>query len=191
VGDLLRTEGVSAYLAFLDDSGGILAVDTSFSGFSFNRILSAPEGGYYLAGEEQKPGGLSYAVLFRYGADRQELWRAADQPGFHSYYQDALLDEEAGLIVLAGTMKGEDPMGKGGTPFIEGVNAETGKREWIKALDEPVFHGAALAAGIAKAPDYGYVVSLAGLSGGGYGPPFIIARVNARGFLVNHTAYYF
>jgi hypothetical protein len=79
-------------------------------------------------------------------------------------------------------MNGTDSYGSNGNPFIECVNAATGEREWIKVLDEPVFGGVTLAAGIVKAPDYGYVLSLAGITGGAYRTPFIVARVNARGF---------
>jgi hypothetical protein len=181
-GELLNTESAAAYIASIDGSGKILKVDAGFKGFSFSRIIGAAGGAYYLIGEEQKSDGLSYAVLLKYNAEGERLWRTQQQPPAESYYQDAVLDEDEGTIVLAGTMNGTDSYGSDGNPFIECVNIAGGKREWIKALDEPVFRGAALAAGIVKAPDYGYVLSLAGITGGAYRTPFIVARVNARGF---------
>jgi hypothetical protein len=181
-GDFLNAEGIAAYTAFIDSTGKILKVDTGFSGFSFSRIISAADGTYYLIGEEQKSDGLSYAVLLKYGAEGERIRRTLDQPPAGSYYQDAVLDEDEGTIVLAGTMNGSDSYGSGGNPFIECVRADTGGREWIKVLDEPVFKGLSLAAGIIKAPDYGYVLSMAGIAGGAYRAPFTVARVNARGF---------
>jgi hypothetical protein len=181
-GDLLNTEDAAAYIAFIDGSGKILKVDAGFKGYSFSRIISAADGGYYLVGEEQKADGLSYAVLLKCGAEGERLWRTQQQPPVESYYQDAVLDEDEGTIVLVGTMNGTDSYGSDGNPFIECVNTADGKREWIKTLDEPVFRGVTLAAGIVKASEYGYVLSLAGIAGGAYRPPFIVARVNARGF---------
>jgi hypothetical protein len=180
-GDLLNTEGIAAYTAFIDSAGKILKVDAGFRGFSFNRIISAADGAYYLVGEEQKGDGLSYAVLLKYNAEGERLWRTTEQPPAGSYYQDAVLDEDGETLVLAGTMNGTDSYGSGGKPFIECVGTDSGGREWIKVLDEPVFNGVTLAAGIVKASDYGYVLSLAGISGGAYRAPFIVVRVNARG----------
>jgi hypothetical protein len=181
-GDLLNTETAAAYTAFIDDNGKILKVDAGFRGFSFSRIVGAADGAYYLIGEERKSDGLSYAVLLKYSAEGERLWRTQRQPPAESYYQDAILDEDEGTIVLAGTMNGTDSYGSDGNPFIECVNTAAGEREWIKALDEPAFGGVTLAAGIVKAPDYGYVLSLAGITDGAYRAPFIAARVNARGF---------
>jgi hypothetical protein len=181
-GDFLNTEGMIAYIAFIDSNGKILKVDAGFRGFSFSKIISATDGAYYLIGEEQKQDGLSYAVLLKYSAEGERLWRTLQQPPAESYYQDAVLDEDEGTIVLAGTMNGTDSHGSDGNPFIECVNTTDGKQEWIKVLDEPVFKGLTLAAGIIKAPDYGYVLSLAGITGGVYRTPFIVARVNTRGF---------
>jgi hypothetical protein len=183
-GDLLNMEDAAAYIAFIDSKGKILKLDAGFRGFSFSRVICAADGAYYLIGEEQKPDGLSYAVLLKYSAEGERLWRTLRQPPAASYYQDAVLNEDEGeeTIVLAGTMNGTDPYGSDGNPFIECVNTADGKRGWIKTLDEPVFRGVTLAAGIVKAPDYGYVLSLAGITDGDYRTPFIVARVNARGF---------
>jgi hypothetical protein len=182
-GDFLNMEGAAAaYIAFINDKGEILKVDTGFRGFSFSRIISASDGSYYLIGEERKADGLAYAVLLKYNAEGELLWRTMRQPSAESYYQDAATDEDEGTIVLAGTMNGTDSYGSDGNPFIECVNTADGEREWIKALDEPVFKDVTLAAGIVKAPDYGYVLSLAGITNKTYRTPFIVARVNARGF---------
>jgi hypothetical protein len=180
-GDLLNMDAAAAYVAFIDGKGKILQVDTGFRGFLFSKIVCAADGAYYLIGEERKSDGLSYAVLLKYNAEGERLWRTLRQPPAESYYQDAVFDEEGG-IVLAGTMNGRDSYGSGGVPFIECVGAADGKREWIRIPDEPVFKGLTLAAGIVKAPDYGYVLSLAGIADGTYRAPFIVARVNARGF---------
>jgi hypothetical protein len=180
-GGFLTAEGIAAYTAFIDSAGKILKVDAGFRGFSFSKIISAADGAYYLIGEEQRGDGLSYAVLLKYSAEGERLWRAPEQPPAGSYYQDAVLDEDEGTLVLAGTMNGTDSYGSGGNPFIECIGVDSGGREWIKVLDEPIFADTALAAGIVKAPDYGYVLSLAGISGGAYRAPFIVVRVNARG----------
>jgi hypothetical protein len=181
-GEILNQEPPRAYTACIDGGGKILSIDTGFRGFSFSKIIAAAGGGYYLIGEEQKPDGRSYAAALGYSAPGDLRWRAPEQPPPESYYQDGVLNEDEGTLVLAGTMNGKDPYGSGGTPFIEALNLAGGNREWIKALAEPVFAEFNLAAGIVRAPGYGYVLSLAGIDGGAYRAPFALARVNARGF---------
>jgi hypothetical protein len=184
-GDFLNPEGTAAYTASIDGGGNINNIDAGFAGFSCSKILAAPDGAYYLIGEEQKADGLSYAVVLKYSAQGQRLWRTTEQPGPFSYYQDAVLDEEGDLIVLAGAMNAADQYGGEGTPFMEGINAGTGKQEWLTPLNHPAFAGTSLASGLVKAPGYGYIVSLAGIAAANYRPPFMIARVNARGRLSN------
>jgi hypothetical protein len=184
-GDFLNPGETAAYTASIDGGGTINGIDAGFAGFSFSKILAAPDGAYYLIGEEQKADGLSYAVVLKYSAQGKRLWRTTEQPGPFSYYQDAVLDEEGDLIVLAGAMNAADQYGGEGTPFVEGINAGTGKREWLSALNDPAFVGSSLAAGLVKAPGYGYILSLAGIADAAYRAPFMIARVNARGRLFN------
>jgi hypothetical protein len=188
--DRLGNPVKGSYIAELDAAGEIVSLDFSFPGFSFNKMLlgqsgraAGGEAARYLAGEEQRAG-ETRAVLVKYNPPGREMWRFANHPG-HSFYQDAVLDEENGQIVLAGTLGAGDETGTGGRPFIEGVDLETGTLLWREELS--ALKGAVLVTGIVKAPDYGFVLSLSGIRDGFYGPPYMAARVNARGRLLNHT----
>jgi hypothetical protein len=188
--DLWRITGVLAeplsgsYIIEVDSSGTVLKTDASFKNFLFYKILGDVSGAYYLAGEELKENDASYAVVIKYDASGKEIWRERNQPQAHSYYQDAVLDEENGQIVLAGTLNAKTGSGEGGTPFIQALRIDSGAKIWRREIKEDEFKGTALVSGMSKAPDYGFVLALCGISGDSPAKPFIIARVNERGLLI-------
>jgi hypothetical protein len=173
-----------AYICTVAD-GKILSTDMNFEHFSFYKIC-ADNNGYYLIGEEQKPNGEVYAVALYYDAAGKRVWQQTSQLKSYSYYQDALVDSENKQLVLAGTMSAGNDMGKGGTPFIQGINPENGTQLWLQELNDPAFRNAALVYQMIKAPDYGYILSLTGMADDFYDKPFVVARVNARGRLISH-----
>jgi hypothetical protein len=174
----------NSWLALVSAAGTIQKIDTSFKGMTINKIIAAPGGAYYLAGEEQK-GNESRACCVKYASTGAELWRLTAQPPPHSYFQDAVLDGEHQRLVLAGTLRAADPSGQGGVPFTLGLDAETGKLLWREELASPALNGAAVVTAIAPAPDYGYVLALAGVGDDNFTPPFGIARINSRGKIVD------
>jgi hypothetical protein len=178
--DRLRNPVTGSYIARIDPGGNILGIDTSYKGLVFNKLLIDDEGGCYLAGEEETPR-ASYAVTLKLSMNGTELWRSRNRPGADSFYQDGLLDDENRQLVLAGTMLAGDLTGTGGTPFIEGINAATGETIWQEALTDSRFGGTALVTGIEKAPFYGFVLALSGIKDAYFAPPFMLARLNARG----------
>jgi hypothetical protein len=178
--DARNTQGT--YICTVAD-GNILSTDMSLEHFSFSKIC-AGNNGYYLIGEEQKPNGEVYAVALYYDAAGKKVWQQAAQLKSYSYYQDALVDSENKQLVLVGTMGANNDRGKGGTPFIQGVNPENGTQLWLQELNDPAFGKAALVYQMIKAPDYGYILSLTGMADDFYAEPFIVARVNAQGRLI-------
>jgi hypothetical protein len=172
-----------SYLITVDGNGTVKKTDTSFSGLSFYKILGGVDGAYYLIGEEEKAG-ASYALVTKYDAAGKLLWRQKEQPQAYSYYQDAVLEADAGQIVLAGTMNARNGSGEGGTPFIQALSTDAGGELWRQELTASEFKGTALVSGIRKAPDYGYMLALCGIAQGTPRTPFVIARVNERGYLL-------
>jgi hypothetical protein len=182
-GDTLAVKG--SYLAEIADVNGqgvIQKINTSFKNISFYKIASGEDGAYYIAGEEEKAGDV-YAFVIKFDADGKLLWRQRNQAPPNSFYQDAVLDAENGQIVLAGTMNAKAESGAGGTPFIEGIGIDNGALIWREELNAEPFSGTSLVTGIEKAPGYGFVLSLSGITNNYYSKPFVLARVNARGKL--------
>jgi hypothetical protein len=180
--DAMKNPVAGSYIAYISRNGKIERVDTSYKGLLFNRIASDGEGAYYLAGEE-RAAGSSYATAVKLAPDGTEAWRGRNRPGADSFYQDFVFDADSGHLVLAGTLGAADSGGTGGTPFIEGVNAGTGELIWRRTLTDAPFRETALVTGIEKAPYYGFVLALSGVEDGYFAPPFMLARVNARGGL--------
>jgi hypothetical protein len=178
--DGMRNPVTGSYIAYIDREGAILQINASYKGLLFNRILIDGAGGCYLAGEEETVR-ANYAAALKLSAEGTELWRCRARPEADSFYQDGLLDAENGQLVLAGTMGAEDSAGTAGTPFIESISAATGELVWREPLTDPRFRGIALVTGIEKAPLYGFVLALSGLEDGYFSPPFMLARLNARG----------
>jgi len=145
------------------------------------KILAGTDGGYYLAGQEQKGDG-TYAALINYDVNNKELWRlSSGQPPSNSYYYAALLDTGNSRIVLAGTLQADDEYGNGGKPFIESVDTATGILDWREILSGSAFTGINIVTAVSAAPDYGYVLALSGINNGYINKPYKIARVNSRG----------
>ncbi|MDR2500313.1 MAG: hypothetical protein LBD37_04425 [Treponema sp.] len=174
----------NSWLAGISANGTIQKIDRSFKGMTINKILTGAGGAYYLAGEERK-GNESRGFCVKYASTGAELWRLASQPPPHSYVQDAVLDEAGQRLVLAGTLRAADPSGQGGIPFTLGLDAESGGLLWREELASPALNGAAVVTAIGPAPDYGYVLALAGVGDGNFARPFGIARINSRGKLDN------
>jgi hypothetical protein len=182
-GELLsENSGTGTYICAIGD-GKIIGIDTSLEHFAFKKICVG-NNGYYLVGEELKPNGEVYAVLLHYDANGNRIWQQATQLKSYSSYQDALMDSENKQLVLVGTMNASSDSGKGGTPFIQGVDPETGTQLWLQELNDTAFQKADLVYQMIKAPDYGYILSLTGIVDDFYAKPFIVARVNARGRLI-------
>ncbi|GHT86607.1 hypothetical protein FACS1894137_12430 [Spirochaetia bacterium] len=169
-----------SYIIELSGGGTVQKTDTSLNNLLVYKILGGADGAYYLIGEELKAGD-SYALIVKYDGAGKELRRERNQAPKQSYYQDAVLDEANGQIVLSGTMNARNSGGQGGTPFIQGIAINSGAMLWRQELTADEFKGAALVNGIVKAPGYGYVLSLCGISGDIPVKPFIAARVNERG----------
>ncbi|MDR2484209.1 MAG: hypothetical protein LBD55_02300 [Treponema sp.] len=171
----------NSWLAIISAAGTIQKIDLSFKGMTINKIITGPDGAYYLAGEERK-GNESRAFCVKYANSGAELWRLAAQPPPYSYFQDAVLDREHRRLVLAGTLRAADPSGQGGVPFTLGLDPETGGLLWREEL--PALNGTAVVTAIAPAPDYGYVLALAGIGDNNSTRPFGIARINSRGKMI-------
>jgi hypothetical protein len=193
--DALKNPEDGSFIVSIDRAGTIRRIDT-YRNMLFNRIALDEAGNQYLAGEEKRAGG-SYAVVVKRapagnGDEDAELWRGRNRPEADSFYQDMVVDiidnGDKGdgndkQIVLAGTVRAADSDGRAGTPFIEGINAETGDLLWRQLLTDGAFRGTAIVTGIERAPFYGFVLALSGIEDGYFAPPFLIARVNDRGKL--------
>jgi hypothetical protein len=180
--DTMRNPVTGSYIARINRAGKILQIDASYKNFIFNRICIDTAGYCYLAGEEEGFG-ASYAVTLKLAPDGTEVWRSRNRPDADSFYQDIIFDGDNNQIVLAGTLRAADRGGTSGTPFIEGIHAETGELIWRQMLTDNPFRGTTLVTGIEKAPFYGFVLALSGVKDGYFAPPFMIARVNTRGKL--------
>jgi hypothetical protein len=149
-----------------------------FEGCSFTQICCAGDGGFYLAGKRQVNGRM-VALLRRYNPEGRQHWEVSPPLPGNSWYQCAVIEEEDGRIMLAGTLGASDPTGKGGRPFIQALALEDGAVQWLQILDEDVFRDMNLVTSIAGAHEYGYLIGLAGT--GGEAGPYMTARLNAAG----------
>jgi hypothetical protein len=172
-----------AYLMEIDKNGAVQKT-ISFRGLSFYKITGSRDGSYYLVGEEEK-GIESSAAVFKYDENGVLLWHQKTPLPVFSYYNDAVFSEENSQIVLAGTMGARDAAGSEGVPFIQGIDAGSGEERWRSELTNGDFLGVSLAGALVKAPEYGYVVALCGISRGVGEKPYVIARLNERGLLLN------
>jgi len=182
--DAMRNRIVGSYIAQISDNGTIQKIDNSFKNMLFSKILLDANGACYLAGEEQRRN-ETYAILVKYTVNDSRSQRIFTQAASHSYYQDALLDTANNRIVLGGVMKAADGSGHGGVPFVEAVDIQTGSLIWREELSNQEIKGtgAVLVTAIESAPDYGFALTLSGISGttGYYEKPYMIARVNSQG----------
>ena len=181
--DLYGNSLGNSWLAFVSANGAIQKIDLSFKGMTINKILvetgtGGTGGSWYIAGEERK-GNESRACCVKYSNSGAELWRLAIQPPPHSYVQDAVLDEARQRLVLAGTLRARESSGQGGVPFTQGLDPETGNLLWHEEFT--ALNGTAVVTAIASAPDYGYILTLAGVGDDNFTRPFAIARINSRG----------
>jgi hypothetical protein len=178
-GKIIESSGF--YLARINNDGKIQKI-SEFQGMEFNKILVDANGNYYLAGQEQK-GNDTLAVLYKYSIDNKRIWQASKLPPSHSYYFDAILTTDNNFIVLAGTLRAKDEYGTGGKPFIEAVDIANGTCLWHEILSDSDFNGTALVTSIASVPDYGYILTLSGITNGFISKTFKITRINSQGKL--------
>jgi hypothetical protein len=173
------------YLACINNDGTIQKI-FEFQEMEFYKILVDTNGNYYLAGQEKK-GNDTYAVLNKYGIDNKRIWQASKIPPSHSYYYDAIFNNDNNCIVLAGTLQATDEYGTGGKQFIESVDITNGTRLWHEILSDFDFNGMNLVTAIASVPDYGYILSLSGIKEGLISKSFKIARINSQGKLFKYS----
>jgi hypothetical protein len=173
----------ASYVIELDGTGAFTKPALAVKGAVLTKIIGDAVGNVYLAGEAVGAD-RSAALLLKYSREGAAVWKSQTPLPRNSYYQDALFDEDENQIVLAGVLNGESGRGDGGTPFIQGIDAETGKEIWRSTLSAAPFRKTALAYRIEKAA-WGYRVVLCGVSGTGPVPPYIEAAVNARGRFID------
>jgi hypothetical protein len=173
----------ASYVIELDEAGKHTRPALAVRASVLAKITGDPAGSFYLAGEAVEAE-RSTALLVKYDGEGGAVWKA--QPPFprNSYYQDMLFDEDQNQIVAAGVQNGQTGAGDGGTPFIQGIDAETGAMLWQSDLTSAPLRGTALACRIEKVPAYGYRVVLCGISGGNTAPPYLEATVTVRGRFV-------
>ena len=169
------------------DSTGDAATITRtdrLEGFILTSITGDAVDCYYVAGEEAQAE-QSTATVFKYTGAGVLKWKAQIPLPRNSYYQDAVFNEDENQIVLAGVSNGRDSAGTNGTPFVQGLDAETGREVWRTEYTAQEFTGVALVYSIAHAPNgYGYQIALCNIVSGNYAPPYIEATVNARGSFI-------
>ncbi|MCL2805464.1 MAG: hypothetical protein FWD26_05955 [Treponema sp.] len=175
---------LTSYVAEINNAGRIQNINATFRDLLFFKIITDKDGSYYLIGEEFK-GEEVFAFAAKYDSGNRQLWRLVNQPASNSYYQDAILDSENGRIILAGTMRARETHGRNGTPFIDAINIADGSLIWREELTDSSLRGgniaqASLVTAITNAPDYGFAITLSGVSDW-YDRPFIIARLNSQG----------
>jgi len=180
--DSLRRPVKRSFVAELDDNGKLQSFDSSFMSLSINKILVLPDGAVYLAGEELSSGVIR-AALVKYSPGSKQEWKAPNQSAAYSFYDDAILDITENRMILAGTLSAKAETGQGGVPFIEAINLENGALIWRRELSAPPFTGASIVTGLSQALGFGFVLSLSGMDDY-YTEPFIIARVNSQGVLL-------
>ncbi|MDR1838604.1 MAG: hypothetical protein LBQ93_03340 [Treponema sp.] len=181
--DTMKNRIAGSYIAQISGDGTIQKIDYSFKDMSFNRILIDVNGICYLAGEEYI-GNETCAVLGKYTVNQHDsnFQRILTQPS-HSYYEDALLDTANNQIILGGVLKAKDETGRGGIPFIDAIDIQTGTLSWHEELSSTEIKGAVVVTAIAPAPDYGFALTLSGIGNttGYYEEPYMIVRVNSQG----------
>jgi len=177
--DIMGNPVKASFTAEISNEGKIQKIDTSFKNMTFNKIIMDSNGVCYLVGDEQR-GNENFAVLYKYGANAKQT---LPQPASHSYYQDAVFDALYNRIILAGTVRAKNEIGNGGVPFIDAVDVEKGSLLWREELSDILFNKASLVTAIKPAPDYGFVITLSGISDY-YDKPYKIARINSQGKLI-------
>lgn len=177
--DVMGNPVKASFTAEISNEGKIQKVDTSFKNMTFNKIVTDSNGVCYLAGDEQR-GNENFAILVKYGANDKQT---QSQPASHSYYQDALFDALYNRIILTGTLRAKNEAGNGGVPFIDAVDAEKGTLLWREELSDIWLSKTSLVTAIKPAPDYGFVITLSGVSDY-YDKPYMIARINSQGKLI-------
>jgi hypothetical protein len=192
-GENIESEGnptVDSYIARISSDGTIQSIESPFRNMSLNKILIDTNGICYLAGEEYI-GNETFAVIVKYTVNVTSFQRINTQSFSHSYYHDALLDTANNRIILCGVQKAADETGRGGIPFIDAVNIQTGTQLWREELSNPEITGtgAVLVTAIVPAPDYGFALTLSGISRttGYYEEPYMIVRVNSQGKYLKET----
>jgi|GEM_PF-5594654 len=173
-----RFDASASYIAEISRDGRVLEVNTSFRNMTFYNIIPAPDG-YYLAGEEIK-GDNTYAFAAKYQSGGRLVWQVREQPQADSFYQCAFLDGENPSLILAGSMRAGNSGGINGIPFIDRINTENGDILFREGLSNSSLTGAHIVTDIVNAPDYGFAMTLSGVTDF-YTEPFIIARVNSFG----------
>jgi hypothetical protein len=177
--DVMGNSVKASFTAEISNEGKIQKVDTSFSNMTFNKIVTDSNGTCYLTGDEQR-GNESFAILIKYGANVKQT---LSQPASHSYYQDAVFDALYNRIILTGTLRAKNEAGNGGVPFIDAVDAEKGSLLWREELADIWLSKTSLVTAIKPAPDYGFIITLSGVSDY-YDKPYMIARINSHGKLI-------
>jgi hypothetical protein len=149
-------------------------------GFTPTKVVGDAAGNAYLAGRKTVEAGGNVAMLVKYS--KEGIVREAPRTSFpyNSYYQDALFNKDENQIVLVGVQNMKKP-DSGGTPFIQGINAETGKAVWYSELTEYPFRGVTLDYRIERT-NSGYRVMLGSISGGKQS--YLEAALNVRGRFV-------
>ena len=181
-------EIIGSFLAEIDNNGNIKFINESYIDMHFYKILIDSHGMYYLIGEEYK-GNETYAVILKYDIKSNQYYKISTQSTSHSYYHDALIDNNNMQLVLVGVIQAKDRTGKDGIPFIESVDPDKNILIWRELLSinvlkdiNPEITSTALVTGIAKAPDYGYVLTFSDINNDGKcDNPYLIARVNSQG----------
>jgi len=177
--DVMGNPVKASFTAEISNEGKIQKIDTSFKNMTFNKIVMDSNGSCYLVGDEQR-GNENFAILVKYGANaRQTL----SQPASHSFYHDAVIDALYNRIILTGTLRAKNEIGNGGVPFIDAVDIEKGSLLWREELSDVLFNKASVVTAINPAPDYGFVITLCGISDY-YDKPYKIARINSQGKLI-------
>jgi hypothetical protein len=177
--DVMGNPVKASFTAEISNEGKIQKVDTSFKNMTINKIVMDSNGVCYLAGDEQR-GNESYAILVKYGVNARQT---PSQPASHSYYQDAMFDALYNRIILTGTLRAKNEAGNGGVPFIDAVDAEKGTLLWREELSDIRLNKTSLVTAVKPAPDYGFVITLSGVSDY-YDKPYMIARINSQGKLI-------
>jgi hypothetical protein len=167
-----------SYVVLIDNEGKIQNVDL-FKDFRFHKILVDSKGDYYFIGKRVYKNDV-YAVFIK--STNGKVTFTSNQHLANSLYTDALMDIKSNQIVFVGIMQAQNENGLGGIPFIEGIDMGTGETIWHKKLTDTKWYGVTSITDIAFAPDYGFVLTLAGIdSKGNFIEPFVVGRVGNRG----------
>jgi hypothetical protein len=179
-GNPLKDAFPGSYLCtvHIEDGKGVLLENPSFyRDVFFNQIQCAKDGVFYVAGKTIS-NGQTRPIVRKYNSALKQEWQASPQSPASTFYSCAVLDEENDQIVLAGTLQAA---GKRPAAFMRGINIKDGKETWFWSLEPEVFSKTPLVTGIVKAPEYGFIITLAGMAGDKAVAPFMAVRVNERG----------